>query len=212
MAKAQIVELQSAARKSKAVSTEAHYPIGVNVDHNLKGWLLASPPQCQNTWFEKTVILIYDHSRQGALGVCINKPDDSYLSQMLSNHHQVKDDIPIFVGGPINQNIVLMLHSSEWQTKNSQCVGEDLCLTSDPEMIGRLIAGDRPHFYRMFKGLSSWGKGQLEGEIAGKHPWNRSHSWVTMPAKLELVWETESKDIWQSTLDAAAAYTIDQYF
>jgi hypothetical protein len=33
-----------------------------------------------------------------------------------------------------------------------------------------------------------------------------------MPAKLELVWETESKDIWQSTLDAAAAYTIDQYF
>ena len=47
----------------------------------------------------------------------------------------------------------------------------------------------------MFAGYSGWGPGQLEGEMERK-------AWLTYPASLELVLETDPATLWQKVLQS----------
>jgi len=67
----------------------------------LKNHILISMPHMQDPFFTKSVVLLCDHSKDGAMGLVINKALNNYENQQIGNlyenfdHIYTKDEIKI---------------------------------------------------------------------------------------------------------------------
>jgi putative AlgH/UPF0301 family transcriptional regulator len=73
---------------------------------SLAGQLLVAAPSMGDPHFERTVILIIQHSPSGALGIIINKPIGetsiaSVFEALGQNASDVAGDMRVFSGGPV---------------------------------------------------------------------------------------------------------------
>lgn len=180
----------------------------------LEAQLLIAPPQNKQNWFSNSVVLIVEHTLQkGAIGLCLNKPDSRPLEELLNIPSGIANDLnPVFMGGPVSPQAVTVLHSSEWSSKTTKNIGPNLNITSDRDMISRLLIGDRPLHFRILTGISGWVPGQLEGELRGQPPWTTEHSWLLAPADGDMIWKTHVEDLWTASLSLSARNMIDNYF
>ncbi len=138
----------------------------------LTGRLLIATPLLGDPNFERTVVLMLQHSDEGALGVVLNRPSDLTLRGPLSDWEGVAAPPQVvFVGGPVSQGSVIALARVESEPGTTEAwspvlprVGV-LDLTSDPASDGVTVEE-----VRLFTGYAGWGPGQLEGEI-GEGAW-----------------------------------------
>lgn len=180
----------------------------------LESQLLIAPPQNKQNWFSNSVVLVVEHSLQkGAIGLCLNKADSRPLEELLRIPQGMADALnPVYMGGPVSPQAVTLLHTSEWSSKTTKNIGPNLNVTSDRDMISRLLIGDRPQNFRILTGISGWVPGQLEGELKGKRPWTPEHSWLLAPADGDMIWSTEVDDLWTKSLQLSAQSMINEYF
>jgi putative transcriptional regulator len=173
---------------------------------NLLGNLLIAPPAVKNNFWHKTVILVTEHHAQGSVGLVLNKRSDMTLKEFGRQLH-MDINLPgyVYVGGPVNNQSLSFLHTKEWTSKNTMHVNEDFSVSSADDILPRLCMGDTPLKYRLFLGMSGWSPNQLIGEIKGIPPWQKSTSWCTSSADLNLVFEHDGKDQWCAALDRSGA-------
>ena len=67
-----------------------------------KGYLLLAQPLLMDSYFNRSVILICDHNKNGTIGLQINKPLKSNLKSIIS---KPLIDQKVFLGGPVDKNI-----------------------------------------------------------------------------------------------------------
>ncbi|MEM6308363.1 MAG: YqgE/AlgH family protein, partial [Pseudomonadota bacterium] len=82
----------------------------------LTGTFLLAMPGLEDPRFEHSVIMICDHSEDGAMGLIINKPADGVhfedLLQQLNIAARYTDrPVPIYFGGPVEPGRGFVLHS-----------------------------------------------------------------------------------------------------
>src|SRR5271169_2077668 len=99
-----------------ALSTEPE----VSGRTSFAGQLLIASPALRQPAFDHAVILLARHDRDGALGVVINRPADkhpiaSLLAAFGADASGVTDSVRVFVGGPVNPNIGLVIHSADYR-------------------------------------------------------------------------------------------------
>jgi putative transcriptional regulator len=128
------------------------------MSESLSGRLLIATP-AMTDHFHRSVVLVVEHSEQGAFGLVLNRPSETTvgeaapeLGELIGNEHL------IHVGGPVQPNAVTAIGDHE-----------------DPESATKLIAGtvgmvdlDEPpqlSRLRVFVGYAGWGPGQLDGEL-----------------------------------------------
>jgi putative transcriptional regulator len=131
---------------------------------SLRGQLLVASPSLLDPNFRRTVVLVTEHTEEGAAGLVLNRPSDGEVSELVPQLEPlVDDDAHVWVGGPVQPNAVLVL-------------GEFL----DPEDAAVPLFGslgfpslDEPDEIvpqttrrRIFAGYAGWGSGQLEDELA----------------------------------------------
>ena len=107
----------------------------------------------------------------------------------------------VYVGGPVNAKSLSFLHTSEWACKNTMRVNNIFSVSSADDIIPRLAMGDCPRYWRIFLGMCGWGPGQLLGEVKGLPPWQRETSWCLASSDLDLVFDQDGDDQWESALD-----------
>lgn len=155
---------------------------------HLKGSLLVATPELLDPNFRQTVVLVVEHLASGAVGVVLNRPSESDVSEALPQwSHLTAEPGRFFIGGPVDQHVAMGL-----------CRGgsEAVCLTISGE-LGSLDLDARPEearlagvdTLRIFVGYAGWGVGQLEGEIA-------EGSWWVVPAQTDDVFSSEAEDLW----------------
>jgi putative transcriptional regulator len=137
----------------------------------LKGRLLVASPQLGDENFDRSVVLVLEHSDDGALGLVLNRASGLEVVDPLPEWHRFTSHPEVvFIGGPVSRNSVIALArvdaelpSGAWE----QVLGSVgvLDLTRDPDAIGAAV-GD----LRVFAGYAGWGPGQLEDEI-GAEAW-----------------------------------------
>jgi putative transcriptional regulator len=172
---------------------------------NFVGNLLIAPPSVKNSFWHKTVIMITEHSIQGTLGLVLNKP--SNLSIMdFGRELNMLLNVPgmVYVGGPINNQSLSLLHTTEWISKNTLQINEKFSLSSADDILPRLATGDCPREWRLFLGMSGWAHGQLLNEVNGTGPYKKETSWITASSNIDLVFEKDSADQWCTALDHSA--------
>ena len=145
-----------------------------------KNFFIVATEKLKDKRFKKTVIVMLDHDEQGALGVVINKPlgevtigslikgfDKQTLKKDLLNYK-----VPIYWGGPLDNNKILIVHSNDYQNKKTKNY-DKISISNNYKALIDIAKKKGPSKSLVIIGVSAWTEGQLEGEIDKGH-WNLS--------------------------------------
>ena len=131
-----------------------------------RGKLLVAAPSLSDPNFRQTVLLMLEHSSEGALGVVLDRPSELAVKSAIGDWARaVSKPRVVFVGGPVSQSSVIALASVALDDADenwSQVIGRigTVDLERKPDEIGGLDE------VRIFAGYAAWAPGQLEAELA----------------------------------------------
>ena len=153
----------------------------------LKGHLLVATPQLLAPIFARSVILMLDHSEDGAAGVILNHPTEANIAAVAEQvFEEASDwDKPISLGGPVPGPLIV-LHTDE--DLADQTILPGVFSTVDADKVRDLVRRQIEPSLTVAN-YAGWSPGQLEGEIA-------TGSWVSLPARTDLVFCTDPDDLW----------------
>ncbi len=155
-----------------------------------RGQLLIAGPTLADPNFWRTVVLIVEHSDEGALGLVLNRPSETTVADAVPELGEVIDeDELLYIGGPVQPAAVIVLARFE-DASDSMLVAFDdvgvLGTTSESETAGLIEA-------RGFVGHAGWGAGQLDDEI-------ERGDWIVEPARRSDAFSEEPRELWGSVL------------
>lgn len=158
---------------------------------SLRGRLLISSGGLFDPNFRHTVVLVGEHTTDGALGVILNRALDVLVHEVLpALGPLVPSDALLFEGGPVQpESPVLLAELAQPELADILSFGSVGFLVGDvPEEVeaGVLRA-------RVFAGYSGWGPGQLEAEMA-------ADSWILDPAQEDDVFTDTPELLWSRVL------------
>lgn len=155
---------------------------------SLRGQLLIATPSLVDPNFHRTVVLVCSHDESGALGVVLNQPATVMVvdaAEELSD--LVGEDEPLFVGGPVAPERVLIL--AEWD--DPEAAG--LLVDDTLGFVGEDSGHDGVARARVFAGHSGWAPGQLEAEL-------EQESWILIDFEHEDVFTDDPEGLWSTVL------------
>lgn len=173
------------------------------------GKLLVAMPNQKDAFWSKTVVWLYEFNRGNYAGLIINKPSAKSVGE-LAQHHRIAwpSNRSLHVGGPMNPGALILMHTTDWHTPNTQVLPQQsVSLSSHNSMLTRLSEGDEPEHWRLLLGICGWQPGQLEREL------NSSAGWMITDWDADLMWDTRrSEVIWHQALDRATHAAVDKLF
>ena len=160
----------------------------------LTGQILISMPHMLDERFYKTVIYICAHSKEGSMGIIINKniDHDNYpnLLEQLGIDKPINDKkIFIRYGGPVETSRGLLLHTDDVIQKESLQIDKGIVLTSTADIFNDIAQGKGPKISILAIGYTGWGAGQLENEI-------KQNSWMTLPVESSFIFDEKVSNKW----------------
>lgn len=153
---------------------------------SLQGHFLIAAPELADPNFRQTIVLMIQHSKEGALGLVINRPTSVQVKQGWAqvSEQPCATEEHLYVGGPC-EGLLMAVHQSAEHGEIQ--VLPEVHFSAQPEHIEQLVRlTDGP--MRFFVGYAGWGPGQLEQEMKQK-------SWLVLPARPEWVFAVEF-DLW----------------
>jgi len=172
--------------------------------HSLKGHLLLAMPQMGDPRFHHAVIFLCVHDEKGAMGISINQPlttpDFPSLVQQLGIEHQNAlpgrlQNLDVLAGGPVEGARGFVLHSPDFNQKDTIHVDEQFCISGTLDSLRAIIDGNIPRHMLFTLGYAGWGAGQLEHEL-------QDNAWMTVPATYDIVFGTAPDDMWNKAFAA----------
>ncbi len=159
---------------------------------SLQGNLLIAAPTLVDPNFFRTVVLVTEHTPQGAMGVVLNRPTPLRVVDAVPVlAGLVAEDDSIHVGGPVQREAVLALVEFSDPEAAAALVFENLGFLpadGDPDRIASAAVRAR-----VLSGYAGWDAGQLEAELA-------EEAWFVEPARVEDVF-AEAEELWSRVLE-----------
>lgn len=160
---------------------------------SLRGQLLIAGPRLLDPNFWRTVVLIVEHSQDGAIGLVLNRPSETTVGEAVPELGPVVDsEEPLFIGGPVQPSTVITLAQFDTVSDAALLAFEDIGVlgTGGPPLED---LQDRLRRARAYVGHSGWGAGQLDEEI-------ERGDWIIDPARQPDVFSTSPLELWSSVL------------
>lgn len=170
----------------------------------LSGYFLISETELQDPNFIRTVVLMIQHDDQGAFGLVVNRQTELTLAGIIDKYEGTQQgEIPVFIGGPVEQHYLFVIHSGlpeKYSSDHVVEVVEGVVFEPDFKLVDEYLSDvweqtppeDRPHIH-LFGGYSGWAAGQLENELEYR-------SWVLLPATKDIVFHPEPEEGWNEAL------------
>jgi putative transcriptional regulator len=166
---------------------------------SLVGRFLVAAPSMPDKSFQKSVVFICKHDRDGALGIIVNnKVEDLPLRQV---YKQLGIDVPesaaerpVLFGGPVEPTKGLVLHSADYKREETLLIEGGMALTASVEILKDMAGGSGPKQAWLALGHSGWEPGQLEDEM-------QDNAWLVVDADAALVFDADLTGKWQRALD-----------
>jgi putative transcriptional regulator len=158
---------------------------------SLTGQLLVASPALLDPNFRRAVVLITEHNAEGATGLVLNRPTDAEVAEVVPQLEPLVDDgEPVFMGGPVQPNGVLVLGEFVDPDDAAVPLFGSLGFPSleEPDEVVPLTTRRR-----IFAGYAGWGSGQLEDELARE-------DWILEPARNDDAFTEAPGDLWADVL------------
>lgn len=112
----------------------------------------------------RAAVLIGMHGAEGALGLVLNRPSGSSVSDAVPElSAMVAEEEPVFVGGPVRSGAIVMLAEFSDPRPASLLVLGRIGLPAPDASLEDLAAATTRR--RVYAGYAGWGEGQLDAEI-----------------------------------------------
>ena len=155
-----------------------------------RGQLLIAGPTLLDPNFWRTVVLVVEHTDEGALGLVLNRPSETVVGDAVPELDEVIDsDELLFIGGPVQPAAVVVVGRFGDPSDSLLIAFDDVGVlgsTEAPETAGVVEA-------RAFVGHAGWGEGQLDSEL-------ERGDWILEPARHSDVFSASPRDLWSSVL------------
>ncbi|HTI70873.1 MAG TPA: YqgE/AlgH family protein [Candidatus Limnocylindria bacterium] len=160
---------------------------------SLKAQLLLDGGNLQGSYFHRTVVLVCEHTPEGAVGLVLNRPSENALNQVFNQSiPQRLESERLFLGGPVQTAALSFLYSNAVLLTGNITTNLSMSHELD-DLIGIGEEWVPSQKLRVFAGYSGWGAGQLEDEI-------RRDAWLIHAATLDLVFDVAPEQLWQQIL------------
>ncbi len=161
----------------------------------LDGQMLVAMPSMADPRFAKSVIYICAHSKDGAMGLVVNRRSRRLkFADLLVQLEIIKQEdtillpsatesLPVLRGGPVDRGRGFVLHSPEYDVGEATlAIDEGVSLTATIDILKAIAAGNGPRKAVLALGYAGWSSGQLESEI-------QRNDWLNCDADDELLFD-----------------------
>ena len=155
---------------------------------SLQGHLLIAAPSLIDPNFFRTVVLMVQHDKDGALGVVLNRPMGTSIKEAWNQVGEspcLREDV-LHHGGPC-EGPLMVVHTCTGVSK--QLIHSGLYFSTDKDDVQALLERVDGQT-RFFVGYAGWTSGQLESELS-------TGSWITLPATAEHVFH-DDVNLWEN--------------
>ncbi len=168
---------------------------------NISGNFLIAVPGLNDPNFDHTVILVCEHTKEGAFGLVINKMLMNSITPLLQSLGIEKRgvDFPVHYGGPVNPEQGYVIYSPYDKKYNSTLIAENLAMTASKDILYDIAAGTAPENFIFALGFAGWAAQQLEEELM-------MGSWLVAPADFQIIFSMPVSNRWKA---AAGLIGID---
>lgn len=159
---------------------------------SLRGRCLIASPALADPNFARSVVLIAEHTEDGAMGLVLNRPTEAIVGEAVEElAGVVLPGEQVFVGGPVQEQSVMVLAEFDDPEQAAAIVQGDIgFLAADAELAE--LSG-RTRRARVFAGHSGWGPGQLDAEL-------EEGSWIVGDLDPEDVFTQDPEGLWSTAL------------
>jgi putative transcriptional regulator len=159
----------------------------------VKGKLLVALPTLVDPNFARTVVLVAEHTDEGAMGLVLNRPSEAMVDESVEELGDVVSaGAPVFIGGPVQTQSVMVLAEFDEPTQAAALVLDDVGFLPAEADLAELSG--RTRRARVFAGHSGWGPGQLDEELA-------DGSWIVADAEPDDAFHEAPDILWTAVLD-----------
>lgn len=164
--------------------------------------LIAEPSIIGDVSFNRSIILLADHTNEGSIGFILNKPLEYDLKDLIPN---TTAQFKVYNGGPVEQDNLYFIHKSPDLIPDSIEISKGIFWGGDFETVLELINTNKLEAsdIRFFLGYSGWESNQLENEL-------QSNSWIVSKNvyKSELI-QKSCETFWrEKMLELGGDYSI----
>lgn len=134
--------------------------------------LIAEPSIIGDLSFNRSIVLLTDHSEEGSIGFILNKPLDYTIKELIP---EIDASYKVYNGGPVEQDNLYFIHQVPHLIPNSIEISLGIFWGGDFENVANLIALNKitEKDIKFFLGYSGWEINQLEDEL-------KSNAWVVI--------------------------------
>lgn len=157
------------------------------------GRLLIAEPLMGDPNFDRTVVLVVDHSDEGAFGLVLNRPTDLPVGEVLPTWGPLASaPAVVHVGGPVQPESGWCLARVRHPDHPGfvPVLGDVglLDLELDPTVLDDVVLD-----LRVYAGYSGWGPGQLDAELT-------QEAWIVVDARPDDPFLSVSDELWPRVL------------
>ena len=145
--------------------------------------------------FRRTVVLVLEHTEEGAVGVILNRPSETEVDEAVPDLAGMTDPgTVVHLGGPVGPDTVIVLARFGDPADAASIVLDDIGVV-DPEADDQDL-----HDVRVYAGHAGWAPGQLDDEL-------EREAWIVETAQPDDPFE--DGDLWSNVLDRkGGGYTL----
>lgn len=161
-----------------------------------KGNVLIAEPFLQDIYFQRSVVLLTNHSAEGSLGFVLNKKLSLIVNDFFPELEKFAS-MPIFMGGPVCKDRLFFIHTLDANIiPESQKINDTLSFCGSFDALKEYIISGRPveGAVKFFLGYSGWDKDQLNNEI-------EQNSWVVSKDSISNILRAENETFWKDSLN-----------
>ena len=167
-------------------------------EESLVGRLLIATPEMQDSNFSRAVIYLCEFSREGAMGLVINRPAprlnfSEILRQLGIEANADSVAIRVQTGGPVGSGHGFVLHSDDYFKESTLRLPDGVALTGTMDILRAISNGAGPRKSFLALGYAGWGAGQLDAELA-------QNAWLTARCDEDLLFNEALETRWSGAL------------
>ena len=160
---------------------------------SLKGHLIIASPTLEDPNFTRTVVLVTEHSDEGAMGVVLNRPSQAVVEEAAPTLESVVEHGErVHLGGPVQPTAVTVLAEFDAPDRAAVMVLDDIGFMAAGTDLDEVAEVTRRA--RVFAGYAGWGPGQLEGEL-------EHEDWIVHEPTPDEIFTDEPEGLWSAVLD-----------
>jgi putative transcriptional regulator len=160
---------------------------------SLRGKLLVASPSLLDPNFKRTVVLIAEHNKEGAMGVVLNRESELEVEDAAPSLADLVDPGErVHSGGPVQPTaVVIMAEFDDPEAAATLVVGDVGFVSAEADFDA---LGEAVRRVRVFAGLAGWAPGQLESEL-------ERNDWITEDALADDVFHDDADALWSAVLE-----------